>query len=280
MACIERLREPIAQEQLIKLVRERVAKETDSQVAAAVVLATVTAGQGLGFSRAMLFARQTTELLVKLTVGPLRRAEAEEGWAKARAASSQIPQKSREPASAHAERVLHMFIRFRRLWVPVSSRMVLGPRRNCGHLRRTRRVSRLVRRLPLARQYGCDRYIRAFDEAFKRVGEIGRAVDPRCFAARDDWVEHRDLLASFDVSDAHVVLLFQSNTAKLMLGVVVRDRDFGVRQEPRERVAIVERLCDRFAHLAFRKMQRLLLLKPLKESLDGRSASRLLGVVT
>jgi GAF domain-containing protein len=81
LRCVEKMRDPVLPQRLVDLVRNRLADSTlarDRQVQ--IVLTAVTAGQGLGFSRAMLFELDGDLLFARHAIGPLTHDEAAPVW--------------------------------------------------------------------------------------------------------------------------------------------------------------------------------------------------------
>jgi GAF domain-containing protein len=113
MSCIERFEKPVSSERVVSLIREVMHSQRNLESRLRTVLTGITAGQGLGFSRAMIFVRRSSQLESVAAVGPLRRDEAERTWAELtdRMAKLRVDEQgSNESSATRAERILRFLL--------------------------------------------------------------------------------------------------------------------------------------------------------------------------
>jgi GAF domain-containing protein len=113
LSCIEHFQEPISHEQVVRLVADRLDDANlDRDACLRVVLTGVTAGQGLGFSRAMLFVLEGSIPKPVVALGALTRTEAEAVWTEldARFAHWRDSTPEGESSGRQAERMLRRLL--------------------------------------------------------------------------------------------------------------------------------------------------------------------------
>jgi GAF domain-containing protein len=113
MRCIQHFQEPIAPKRVLQRIRDRFHPGLTRNASVRVVLTGITAGQGLGFSRAIVLALESQRLQPLVAVGARTRVEAQQVWDRVDREMAQWTELNRvvgETRNSLAERLLAFLI--------------------------------------------------------------------------------------------------------------------------------------------------------------------------